>query len=159
MSKKDFFKTYEFEIYNKPDLEPMGFTDTITIFYDEFTKGYIWEDENVNQGDTFKKLKDCLKDAIAYREEQLNCKLYPVGKRIKGKKYIFIITNLELDNTYSNLYELDHLNDKLYKEYVSKHGNVYTLEQFIKQMFRYGFIIPLDDNERDESLNYRILKE
>ena len=68
-------------------------------------------------------------------------------------KKIYVITNLELDATYDSILEVDDLNDKDYKEYVSKHGNVYTLEEFIRTIFSYGFVIPYDDNERYETIS------
>lgn len=75
------------------------------------------------------------------------------------KKKIYLITNLELDATYDSILEVDNLDDKDYKEYVAKNGNVYTLEEFIRTIFSYGFVIPYDDNERSESISYRIFKE
>lgn len=72
------------------------------------------------------------------------------------EKQIYIITSLELDNTYDSIIDVDNLDDEEYKAYVKKCGNVYTLEEFIRTIFRYGFSIPFDDNERFESMSYRI---
>lgn len=74
-------------------------------------------------------------------------------------KKIYVITNLELDTKYGSVLEVDELDDKTYKAYVSEHGNVYTLEDFIRTIFSYGIVIPLDDNERYETISYRIFEE
>lgn len=73
--EKDFFyKDYTFEVYNKSGKD-LYYTDTLTIFYDNYEKGYIWQDQDMDQGDPFKTVKECLQDGIEHREEFLKGKL------------------------------------------------------------------------------------
>ena len=64
---------------------------------------------------------------------------------------LYLITSLDLDNTYKDL------SDKEYKKYVTEHGNVYTFKDYVLLSLKGLIQIPIDDNEREESISYRIL--
>lgn len=71
-------------------------------------------------------------------------------------KKIYFITLLDLDNKYKYLSELEVLDDEDYKNYVEKYGQVFTFEEFVLATLRGDIQIPIDDNERSESISYRI---
>ena len=70
---------------------------------------------------------------------------------------LYLITSLNLDNTYKDLSDLNSLSDKEFKKYVKKHGNVYTLKDYVLLSLKGLIQIPIDDNERENSISYRIL--
>lgn len=70
---------------------------------------------------------------------------------------LYLITSLDLDNTYKDLSDLNNLSDKEYKKYVAEHGNVYTFEDYVLLSLKGLISIPIDDNERENSISYRIL--
>jgi hypothetical protein len=70
---------------------------------------------------------------------------------------LYLITSLDLDNTYKDLSDLNNLSDKEYKKYVAEHGNVYTFEDYVLLSLKGLIQIPIDDNEREDSISYRIL--
>ena len=70
---------------------------------------------------------------------------------------LYLITSLDLDNTYKDLSDLNNLSNKEYKKYVAEHGNVYTFEDYVLLSLKGLISIPIDDNEREDSISYRIL--
>lgn len=70
---------------------------------------------------------------------------------------LYLITSLDLDNTYKDLSDLNNLSNKEYKKYVAEHGNVYTFEDYVLLSLKGLIQIPIDDNEREDSISYRIL--
>lgn len=70
---------------------------------------------------------------------------------------LYLITSLDLDSTYKDLSDLNNLSDKEYKKYVAEHGNVYTFEDYVLLSLKGLIQIPIDDNEREYSISYRIL--
>lgn len=70
---------------------------------------------------------------------------------------LYLITSLNLDNTYKDLSDLNSLSDKEFKKYVKKHGNVYTFKDYVLLSLKGLIQIPIDDNERENSISYRIL--
>lgn len=70
---------------------------------------------------------------------------------------LYLITSLDLDNTYKDLSDLNNLSDKEYKKYVAEHGNMYTFEDYVLLSLKGLISIPIDDNERENSISYRIL--
>ncbi|MBR2246453.1 MAG: hypothetical protein IJ880_05430 [Bacilli bacterium] len=70
---------------------------------------------------------------------------------------LYLITSLDLDNTYKDLSDLNNLSNKEYKKYVAEHGNVYTFEDYVLLSLKGLIQIPIDDNERENSISYRIL--
>lgn len=70
---------------------------------------------------------------------------------------LYLITSLDLDNTYKDLSDLNNLSNKEYKKYVAEHGNVYTFEDYVLLSLKGLISIPIDDNERENSISYRIL--
>lgn len=70
---------------------------------------------------------------------------------------LYLITSLDLDSTYKDLSDLNNLSDKEYKKYVAEHGNVYTFEDYVLLSLKGLIQIPIDDNEREDSISYRIL--
>ena len=70
---------------------------------------------------------------------------------------LYLITSLDLDNTYKDLSDLNNLSNKEYKKYVAEHGNVYTFKDYVLLSLKGLIQIPIDDNEREDSISYRIL--
>lgn len=70
---------------------------------------------------------------------------------------IYFITNCELDKKYKDLSDLNNLSDKEYKKYVEENGNVYSFKDYTLLSLKGLIHIPIDDNERYESISYRIL--
>lgn len=70
---------------------------------------------------------------------------------------LYLITSLDLDNTYKDLSDLNNLSDKEYKKYVAEHGNVYTFKDYVLLSLKGLIQIPIDDNEREDCISYRIL--
>lgn len=70
---------------------------------------------------------------------------------------LYLITSLDLDNTYKDLSDLNSLSDKEFKKYVTEHGNVYTFEDYVLLSLKGLIQIPIDDNERENFISYRIL--
>lgn len=70
---------------------------------------------------------------------------------------LYLITSLDLDNTYKDLSDLNSLSDKEFKKYVKEHGNVYTFKDYVLLSLKGLIQIPIDDNEREDSISYRIL--
>lgn len=72
-------------------------------------------------------------------------------------KKIYFITVWNLDNRYKDLSDLEALDDKDYKNYVEENGNVYTFEDYVLLSLKGLIQIPIDDNERYETISYRII--
>lgn len=72
-------------------------------------------------------------------------------------KKIYFITSLELDDKYKDLSDLEVLDDEDYKNYIKQNGNVFTFKEFALLALAGEFYIPTDDNERYNSISYRIL--
>lgn len=72
-------------------------------------------------------------------------------------KKIYFITLLELDDKYSDLSDLEVLDDEEYKNYVEQNGQVFTFEEFAMTTLHGEMQIPSDNNERELSISYRIL--
>lgn len=70
---------------------------------------------------------------------------------------LYLITSLDLDSTYKDLSDLNNLSDKEYKKYVAEYGNVYTFKDYVLLSLKGLIQIPIDDNEQEDSISYRIL--
>jgi hypothetical protein len=69
---KNFYKEYTFEVhYNN---QYTNLDEQIIIYYDKFEKGYIWQDEHMNEGDVFLTLEQCIINAKECLEEYMNNK-------------------------------------------------------------------------------------
>lgn len=73
-------------------------------------------------------------------------------------KKIYLITSLELDDKYNDLSDLEVLDDEDFKNYVKQNGSVFTFEEFALVTLHGEMQIPSDDNERYDSISYRILE-
>lgn len=72
-------------------------------------------------------------------------------------KKIYLITILELDDKYKDLNDLESLSDEEYKKYVEENGSVFTFKEFASVTLRGEMQIPINDNERYDSISYRII--